>query len=182
MDLKIPQFVTATPADFVSFWSKQYRYDLEYLYDDNIGRPLTADRVWELYQWKNGTEKMAEKKQQSIRTVYLVELTRIPVLKTLQEGRDYLANLSGGAIWGIFWLHCVNPNLFPIFDQHTYRSMARIKDLPQAEIPSYRPKKVEAYFDLYIPFTRAFTSVIARELDKALFAYGRFLKNGFSGK
>lgn len=182
MKLEIPQFVAATPADFVSFWSQQYQDDLEHLYDDNIGQPLTADRIWELYKWKNQTEKIAAQKQQSIRTVYLPELTNIPALNALQDGREYLKKLSGGAIWDIFWLHCVNPGLFPIFDQHTYRSMAKLDSLPQAEIPDYRPKKIEAYFDLYIPFTQKFTTVAARELDKALFAYGRFLKKGLSGK
>lgn len=182
MRLEIAQFVAASPADFITFWSAQYQYDLEHLYDNNIGQPLTEDRVWDLYKWKNGTEKIAAKKQQSIRTVYLPELGRIPSLTTLPEGKDYLATLSGGAIWDIFWLHCVNPALFPIFDQHTYRAMARIDGLSASEIPAYRPQKIDVYFKLYISFTRKFASTSARELDKALFAYGRFLKKGLSGK
>jgi hypothetical protein len=61
MELEIAQFVPATEIDFVSFWSKQYQYELEGLYENNIGLPLDADRVWALYKWKNGTEKMAAK-------------------------------------------------------------------------------------------------------------------------
>lgn len=182
MKLEIAQFVTASQDDFVSFWSMQYRYELEHLYDNNIGKPLTEARVWDLYKWKNGTWKIANNKQQSIRTVYLPELTNIPKLANIQDGKEYLAKLTGGAIWDIFWLHCVNPDLFPIFDQHTYRSMSKIEALSQTKISAYRPKKIYAYFEQYIPFTKKFMSVSSRELDKALFAYGRFLKKGLSGK
>ena len=182
MKLEVAKFESATPVDFVSFWSKQYQYDLEYLYNDNIGLPLTNDRVWHLYKWKNGSEKIAAQKQKSIQTVYISQLENIPNLKTHREGQDYLATLSGGAIWAIFWLHCVNPQLFPIFDQHTYRSMARIEALPTAEIPDNRKAKIAAYFQLYIPFTKKFKDTSDRELDRALFAYGRFLKRGLSGK
>ena len=182
MKLEIVQFVTASPVDFASFWSAQYRYELEPLYDNNIGQPLTEDRVWHLYKWKNGTEEIAANKKQSIRTVYLPELGSIPSLTTLQEGRDYLARLSGGAIWDIFWLHCVNPDLFPIFDQHTYRSMAKLETMSQTEIPANRSNRIDSYFNQYIPFTKKFPSIRPRELDRALFAYGRFLKKGLSGK
>jgi hypothetical protein len=183
MKLEVVQFVsTNNPGDLISFWSQQYQYVLEYLYNDNIGHPLTEKRVWDLYKWKNGTTKISTKKQQSIRTVYLPELGKLPKLSTLKDGQTYINSLSGGAIRDIFWLHCVNPHLFPIFDQHTYRSMARIEGIMPGEIPTYRPKTFSAYFDKYMPFTSKFKSVSARELDRTLFSYGRFLKKGLSGK
>jgi len=160
----------------------QYQYELEGLYEENIGIPLDADRVWALYKWKNGTEKMAAKDQQSIRSVYIPELENLPPLKAIQDAQTYIESLSGGGIWDIFWLHCVNPDLFPIFDQHTYRSMAKIEDLSLSEIPAYRPKNIEVYLNQYIPFTKKFTMVSPRALGRALFAYGRFLKKGLSGK
>ena len=73
MELEIPTFVPATQSDFVSFWCAQYQYDLERLYDDNIGKPLNEDRVWALYKWKNVSEKIAAGKQKSIRTVCIPE-------------------------------------------------------------------------------------------------------------
>ncbi len=182
MKLEIAKLSKVPQAQFVSFWCAQYYYDLEHLYDDNIDQPLTEDSVWDLYKWKNGTVKIAAKKQKSIRSVYLPELARIPSLTTLHDGQDYLTKIAGGAIWNIFWIHCINPRLFPIFDQHTYRSMAEIDSLKQAEITSAHKKKIDVYFKQYIPFTKKFIGICARDLDKALFAYGRFLKKGFSGK
>lgn len=181
MNLEILKFHPATQMDFVSFWSSQYKYNLEHLYDDNIGKLLTDDRVWSLYKWKNGTE-IAAKKQESIRNVYLPQLKSLPILSTIEDGEKYIKHLNGGAIWDIFWLHCLNPKVFPIFDQHTYRSMAKIEGLTPSEIPDYRPNKLKAYFRVYVPFTQKFSGFSERALDKALFAYGRFLKNGLSGK
>jgi len=41
-------------AEFVAAWAKLYDYKLEHQYDDNIGKPLTPDRVralFELEEW-----------------------------------------------------------------------------------------------------------------------------------
>jgi hypothetical protein len=183
LKLEVVKYVSTNEDDFVDFWSRQYSYDLEHLYDKNIKKvPLDENAVWALYKWKNGTEEIAQKKKQSIANVYLPQLNKLPALKSLQDGKTYLASLQGGAIWDIFWLHCINPELFPIFDQHTYRSMAKITDMAFQEIPSARPQKIHIYFDKYIPFTKHFKNVSLRDLDKALFAYGRFLKRGLSGR
>lgn len=182
MKLEIPTFVPATQSDFVSFWCAQYQYDLERLYDDNIGKLLNEDRVWALYKWKNVSEKIAAGKQKSIRTAYIPELTKLPSLSTIQDGQKYIRSLTGGVIWDIFWLHCIKPDLFPIFDQHSYRSMAHIMEFSTTEIPPNRVQKLDAYFNKYIPFTKQFPETNQRDLDKALFAYGRFLRKGFSGK
>ena len=182
MKLEIVKYVSVNKASFVAFWSKEYSYDLEHLYDENIGKSLDKDRVWALYKWKNSTEEIAKKKQQSIQTIYLPQLKNLPRLSSHEAGKKYLASLQGGAIWGIFWLHCINHRLFPIFDQHTYRAMAKICNFSLSELPDSRPQKIQIYFDHYIPFTKTFKKVSHRDLDKALFAYGRFLKRGLSGK
>jgi hypothetical protein len=140
------------PSTFVSFWSARYRYENEDLYDDNIGKPLTPPRVWQLFQWKNGTLNIAPRKRQSVETVYLPRLQSLPTLRNHNDGRTYVERLGGGAIWNIFWLHCLNRELFPIFDQHTYRAMASIEGLPIREIPSTCEEKTAIYFDQYIPF------------------------------
>lgn len=184
LKLEIVKYVLAkTKSEFVVFWSKQYFYEREYLYDENIGKTsLDKGSVWKLFRWKNGTEEIAQMKKQSIKDTYLPQLKKLPSLKSLKDGDNYLVTLHGGPIWDIFWLHCINPELFPIFDQHTYRSMAKISGLPLTEIPKARPQIIRSYFDKYIPFTKQFTKVTRRDLDKALFAYGRFLKRGLGGK
>jgi len=181
MQFEVVRFVSASATDFVDFWSQQYQYDFQELYDNNVGRALTEERIWQMYRWKNGTAISAKKKK-SIRSAYLSQLKTLPNLVTLEEGKAYIASLKGGAIWGVFWLHCIKPKLFPIFDQHTYRSMAKINGLEPPEIPTAKTKKLDAYFEQYIPFTKRFSGISSRDLDKALFAYGRFLKRGLSGK
>ncbi|MGH8569496.1 MAG: hypothetical protein ACREXU_16195 [Gammaproteobacteria bacterium] len=172
---------TADPGQFVAFWSARYKYDNEYLYDQNIGQSHSVNRVWRLFEWKNGTINIAARKRQSVETVYLPQLASLPTLRTHAEGRTYVGGLAGGAIWNIFWLHCLNRGLFPIFDQHTYRAMASIEGLTVREIPSTREDKTAIYFDQYIPFlARRFPNQAERDLDKALFTYGRFLKSGYA--
>jgi hypothetical protein len=183
MKLEIVKYISASKTEFIEFWSKLYSYELEHLYDKNIEKnPLDEEAVWALFKWKNGAEEIAKMKKQSITNTYLPQLDKIPSLKSLEDGENYLATLGGGPIWNIFWLHCVNPVLFPIFDQHTYRSMAKILDMKVKEIPSKRPEIIRSYFDEYIPFTENFAGVSKRDLDKALFAYGRLLKRGLGGK
>jgi hypothetical protein len=183
LKLEIVKYVSVSETEFVEFWKKLYSYELEHLYDENIEKnPLDEEAVWALFKWKNWTEEIARMKKQSITNTYLSQLKKIPSLKSLEDGKNYLATLGGGPIWNIFWLHCVNPVLFPIFDQHTYRSMTKILDMKVKEIPSKRPEIIRSYFDEYIPFTKCFIGVSKRDLDKALFAYGRLLKRALGGK
>jgi hypothetical protein len=185
MKLEIFASQSASQVGFVDFWAKQYRYGLERLYNDNIGKPLNEARIWNLFKWKNGNEKIAENKKTSIRKVYLAELHNLPSLTSAEDGKMYLRKLKGGAIWNIFWLHCLNHAIFPIFDQHTYRAMALILSLKPSELPVDNKTKTTIYFDQYIPFLRKFDAIDEKKwktLDEALFAYGRFLKKGLSGK
>lgn len=184
MNFEIPQLVKATGIDFFNFWKNQYSYFNEELYDENIGKTLDEAKILSLYKWKNGNTEISQKKLQSIERIYFAELNNPNNINFLEGGREYLEKLEGGAIWDIFWLHCLNQCLFPIFDQHTYRSMTQIKNGSFSEIPNNRTKKLQIYFDEYIPFIRGFDSLSLspRDIDKALFAYGRFLKKGFSRK
>ena len=165
------------PREFVALWSRRYRYPNQHLYDDNIGKVLTVERVWKLFAWKNGRgESIAAKKRSSIEENYLRNLGALPNLSRIEDGQKYLRSLRGGAIWGIFWLHLINHKLFPIFDQNTYRSTAEIAGLKPTEIPLYNPEKIDAYFTQYIPFLMMFNSLDGRTVDKALFAYGQALR------
>lgn len=179
MKLEILSRTSADASAFVKHWSKFYTYPNASLYDDNIGKPLTSAKVWDLYKWKNGTSEISARKRQSIAFVYLHRVNDAPKVRTLEAGRNYVQHLGGGGIWDIFWLHCLNPELFPIFDQHTYRAMAKITGTGPSEIPSRRDQKIAIYFDRYRDFLASFNQIGLRDLDKALFAYGRFLKSEF---
>lgn len=170
----------ADQKTFVDFWASKYVYPQENLYADNIGQPLTADSVRSLYHWKNGTSKLSTRKTRSVETIYIAALDDAPKLTSIAEGQAYIGRLDGGAIWDIFWLHCLARHLFPIFDQHTYRAMVMIDSGNPEEIPRGRARKLDSYFTKYIPFLDRFKGFPRENLDRALFTYGRFLKSAFS--
>lgn len=175
MPLLIYKPIEATPTQFVDFWSRRYEYADEHLYDNNIGRELTEQRITDLFLWKNGMP-LAGKKQVAVRRF----IERVEELKQFQSDQNVDALLKhfaeGGAIWTIFWLHCWQPSRFPIYDQHVHRAMAFIQTGVLEEIPSYDPRKIDSYVRRYLPFHATFAGIDSRSLDKALWAFGKFLK------
>ena len=58
--------------------------------------------------------------------------------------------------------------------------MADIQALPNPEIPRQRRQIIESYFEQYLPFlAESFEGQERVDLDRALFAYGRFLSSEF---
>jgi hypothetical protein len=55
------------------------------------------------------------------------------------------------------------------------RTMAFIVNGIPEEIPIYDPRKIEAYIDRYLPFHAQFAAMDGRAVDKALWAFGKFL-------
>ena len=84
---------------------------------------------------------------------------------------------EGGAIWNIFFLHCLDPEEWPIYDQHTYRAMMYIKTGKIPKDEKNDREKYKNYRKRYIPFFKSkFKGCDRRDVDKALFAVGKFLK------
>ena len=154
--------------EFVEHWSKQYYYKWEHLYTVNIGKPLTETSLIELYLWKNGT-KLSQDKLQSVLDNY--PLTFDGCL----EDRYLNPNQPGGAIWNIFYMHCLDQR-WPIFDQHAFRAMKYIKYGRIIELQPDNQSKYASYIDEYIPFLTFLKQEDYRKLDKALFCFGKFLK------
>lgn len=177
--MRLPVFKEelVTKSDFVTFWSGQYSYKNEHLYDDNIGKELTEDRIWALFMWKNGGP-LSAKKSTSVKSNFIKDETRIPAKRDEMFLGTYL-DKPGGAIWRIFWLHCNYPNTYPIYDQHVHRAMANIMEWKEIEIPSYNKEKVKMYIEQYLPFWDEFSEFPAKRVDEALWAYGKFLKTGY---
>jgi hypothetical protein len=154
---------------FIEHWSQRYFYGAEEKYINNIGKPLTEKSRLELYEWKNGS-KISKKKWDSVVNNY-------PLTFSGDLKERYLNhNKSGGAIWNIFYLHCLNPQEWPIYDQHTYRAMMYIKTGAIQEIGTTDMKKYDSYINEYIPFFTSLGVIENRKADKALFAFGQFLK------
>ncbi|MCP4106005.1 MAG: hypothetical protein GY749_10775 [Desulfobacteraceae bacterium] len=155
--------------NFVEHWSSRYNYSDEYKYDCNIGKPLTENSRLELFEWKNGSE-ISAKKLDSIKKNYPLDF------KGNQEERYLNYKEGGGAIWNIFYLHCLTPAKWPIFDQHTFRAMNYIQTRKITEIGKTKKQKYESYKIRYIPFFQSIGNFENRKLDKALFVFGKFLK------
>lgn len=164
-------FEIASPdlASFLRHWASKYAYPLEEKYTLNIRKPLTTESLRELFEWKNGS-KISKRKTQSIADNYGVSF--------LGDRRArYLSHKAeGGAIWNIFYLHCLDPDAWPIFDQHTFRAMKYMQTGKVVEIGSTDKQRYAAYESEYIPFFNSFGVSDHRMLDKALFSYGKFLK------
>lgn len=154
---------------FVEHWSSKYCYSDENKYDFNIGKPLTEKSRRELFEWKNGS-KISDLKTKSILENYPLSF------HGKVEDRYLNHTQSGGAIWNIFYIHCLEPDVWPIFDQHVFRSMRYIKTQQITEIGNTNKQKYEQYINEYIPFIESLGNVNHRIVDKALFAFGQYLK------
>jgi len=166
-----------TPRSFVSFWAGLYRDPQEPLYTENIGRSLAPDRVRSLFLWKNGGN-LSTLKQQSVKENYVGRLAELRNLPSDTSAQDFLDRFStGGAIWRIFWLHCWQPDRFPIYDQHVHRAMTFIQDRKKEEMRDWSDKrKIEAYLTRYLPFVRRFRTLGSRQVDRALWTFGQFIR------
>lgn len=166
------QIACKDKSSFLNHWSAKYRFKEkdERKYTENIGKPLTETSLRELFEWKNGMANIATKKAQSIAKNYPIEFDGDPAARYLNH------TLPGNAIWNIFYLHCLSPQEWPIFDQHVFRAMHYMKTGDIREIRNTNKAKYAVYQSDYIPFWKSFELPDIRRIDMALFAYGKFLK------
>ena len=175
MTLIIYEPVEVGAHAFVKFWAARYGGYDETFYQDNIGKELTSDRILEWYEWKNGM-RLADLKRKTVMTNFVNRRPELDELSLEVGARPFLEKFnSGGAIWRIFWLHCWQPARFPIYDQHVHRAMHFIQTGAKEEISTRDSEKITSYIDQYLPFYSRFNGINHREVDKALWAYGKFL-------
>ena len=164
-----------TPSEFVDFWEQGYCDPNESLYTNNVNAPRTPEVVEALFRWKVG--RLFNKNRARIHGNFISRLNEVASLPLETTPVDFLSRFSnGGAIWRIFWLHCWNQR-FPIYDQNVHRAMTFIEDGSEEELDGYSDnKKIESYLKRYLPFVRQFDGIDGRRVDRALFAFGKFLK------
>lgn len=160
---------------FIEFWRRQYNDPNEHLYEDNIRQTLTEQTVLNLYRWKNGTP-LSQRKTESLRRNFIERIDELEAIGKDANIDVLLARFTqGGAIWKIFWLHCWEPDRFPIYDQHVHRAMAFIQKGVREEIPTMDECKILTYKERYLAFHSEF-HYDNRIVDKALWTFGKFLK------
>ncbi len=162
--------------EFIRFWDKLYSGYAEEFYRGNIGKTLTGNRIQMWFEWKNGGQ-LSIRKRRSIQQ-YSSPEERLPLNADQETVRAFLRR-PGGAIWRIFWLHLQHPAKYPIYDQHVHRAMAFLLDWGNLEIPKRDSDKVRTYLDSYLTFCEKFRPLPHRQIDRALWAFGKFLKSGY---
>lgn len=172
----IYQPVDAAPRTFIDFWAARYEgYDDDF-YEANVCQELTEARILDWFTWKNGIP-LSELKRQSIMRNFVAPRGE---LKQIPQGEAVSTLLSqfeeGGAIWRIFLLHCWQPTPFPIYDQHVHRAMRVLQAGVLEEIPSTDPQKIRTYLNSYMAFHAGFDGIRYRLVDKALWPFGKFLR------
>ena len=178
MNFQICVLHNVSKEKFLKFWSSQYPNDKEHIYTANIGRKPTQEGILKLFEWKNNM-RVSEKKVESIKRHFISQLNNLPLLRSPEDAQIYLNQIGSGAIWRIFWLHCLHSKEYPIYDQNVHRAMATMQDWEEKEIPTRDRDKLSCYFDCYIPFWKQFSNFDHRLIDKALWAYGRLLRLGY---
>ncbi|XOV94593.1 MAG: hypothetical protein ACFHWX_07795 [Bacteroidota bacterium] len=171
------------PTEFIESWSAAYAYGGEEKYAVNIGLALNSwEPFFKMFEWKNGTgEKIAESKMLLVKSFW----DQVDVLKGLERKMDwgtYESTFRPGenaVVWKTFLLHLIDPEQYPIFDQHVYRCQHFLTHGKIREIPTY-PKTAYAYFkDQYLPWFNKIRSKVGsstKKMDEAFFAYGKMLK------
>lgn len=137
----------AATADFVEFWAEWYNDKYERTYRQCIGQPLTPESVRVLLAWKamSITRKAIVAGEHPFVEALIGDLNhfRSIQLNTPEDADKFLTTeLKGkGMIWKIFTLHILNPDKYPIFDQHVYRAMVYLKTGVIKEIPKSNEEK-----------------------------------------
>lgn len=168
-------------AEFIQYWAPLYSYGNEARYDEDIGRPLTPERVRRLFEWKNGG-RLSRAKAASVEENFVGRIGELEDLDADTEAVSFLERFSrGGAIWRIYWLHLWAPQRFPIYDQHVHRAMAWITQGAPEEVPRRDKAKIRAYLEAYLPFMQRFSQHPARQVDRALWTCGKHMKQ-FAGQ
>lgn len=170
--------VNLTRRQFLDFWNCQYSGYDEDFYEQNIGQPLTAERIRMWFEWKNGGPLAAGKARSILR--YSSPDERISVDADEGIAQEFLRR-PGGSIWRIFWAHLQHPAQYPIYDQHVHRAMAYMRGWDRLEIPNDNTSKVTMYLDEYRPFFREFKDFPQRRVDRALWAFGKFVASEYVG-
>ncbi len=167
----------ADQNDFIQFWSSLYVDANEDYYSSNISKQLTPDKVKNLFYWKN-SGVLSQAKMKSVESNFIARTSELTKLSEDTSAEDFLKQFqNGGAIWRIFWLHCWQPQRFPIYDVHVHRAMTYIENGTKEEIGNLSDNlKIQLYLDRYLSFIKQFDGCSIRSIDRALWTFGKFIK------
>lgn len=169
-------------TDFISHWRTLYNYldDGKYKYNIDLVEFKPTNLI-ELYHWKNGmTVKGSGGKEKSLQEKILNRIVLINQYKKLSRiDLDKFKKDFGdvSAVWRIFLLHTIKPKVYPIYDQHIHRTYNFIHNIEWQSITNTisDKKKLDFYFNTYLPYIQNLDINDFKALDEAFFAFGQFL-------
>ena len=175
---------------FIHFWRRFYESDetTDKNYFDNL-KPigeLTEDNIEKLFKWKNGM-RLSDKKTESVNKIQ----KRLAEIKNKFEkygnSTDELKEIfayskshffENGYIWNLFFLHVLKYETCPIADMYAYRAFNYISN-GENELPEYDWDTYLRYMDFFNDIASK-TSHKRKEIDEALWGFGRFLSSSYS--
>ncbi|MEK6938097.1 MAG: hypothetical protein AABX04_03560 [Nanoarchaeota archaeon] len=162
--------------EFISSWSNLYLDAFEENYVSRINKKqFSEEDIKELFVWK-AQHKLFRTHTKFVDNV-IAKLSIVNELKnSFDEARFEEEFGSEAAIWQIFLKHIIQPQQFPIFDQHTYRAFMFVEKGEILELPKNNKKKLNIYQEEYQPFFNQFNCSNKKKIDEALVAFGEFLK------
>jgi len=188
---------------FIQYWGSVYdnfnsniNYREDEYYWNNIGIkdhkliPLIKENIDCLFLWKYGRKlfqseiNILENVKRRIDEVN--KFRKIP-MPTMEEFKDFYQNVAleciktKAPVISLFIVHIAHPFKFPIIDQHVIRAYKYMSSEDKSEV---NPKEYIKIYKYYIKFFNellAKSKLTSRKIDKALWAFGKFLKNkGFA--
>ncbi|KAB7731920.1 hypothetical protein F5984_06780 [Rudanella paleaurantiibacter] len=181
--------IDCKPADdwktFIEYWKGMYHYSSKskaydvYVIDRKMPFKFDSVILRGLFEWKNNTEdKLSEKKVSSVNQI----IDKLEVVNQLADDwdaktfSDSFGKIS--AIWQVFLMHVIQPSQFPIFDQHVYRASIYLQTGDIGELKGTTKQKLNAYkeYQAFFGDVRLASACDSRNIDKALWAFGRFIK------
>jgi hypothetical protein len=180
--------------EFVAFWKHFYDHEnySEDFYNDNLneGHSLTEQNVSELLAWKFGDASLGpEERRKSVSRWFPLIQRNLSWLNDLRSRideaaiEDYVSKalnevrtIEDSLVVAIFFLHIAQPRQIPIFDRYVRAAWYYVT---QHKLAIDAPKLPEEY----VPYRRFFyvfsekSCCQGREIDKALWAFGKFLSD-----
>ena len=193
MNLQKFNFEGCSLDEFIEFWQKIYgsnQYsDKTYHENINYSSPLSEENIQELIEWKvenipGSHEDFKEKSKKHLPKINQFRNRSDISESDLEEFWKEVASkvVDSGMVFKGFLLHLASPKEFPIIDRHVMRAKIYLESGEIREDVDISRKDLDDYKEY-----REFFSEIKnkarkneREIDKALWSFGKFLKSIFA--
>lgn len=132
-------------------------------------------------RWKAGTPAQKKGWEKFNNINFQQKLLQISNQKTFEKP-GLFANVNAidgiGFVYTLFVLHCENPRLFPLYDQHVWRAYLYFinKDYKSVKTASQSWVSFEKYSTWFKSQLKSLGDIHPTELDRALWTFGKELK------